>query len=223
MLKVLHNDNDYIICQKDAGVLSEHSQCDKNNMPSFIAEYLSEKEESVYPVHRLDSIVGGIMVYALNKKCAAHLSRIISENAMQKCYLAVIHGCPDEEKGVFKDLLFKDSRKNKSFVVNRMRKGVKEASLEYEVLKTAEYDGKIYSLVKILLHTGRTHQIRVQFSSRKMPLVGDRRYGSGKDDCSIALWSYSLSFPDLKSEDTKSFFLEPDWDIYPWNILNGCN
>ncbi len=188
-LEFLHFDRDIAVVIKPVGASSEGEE----GMPGLVKTALSQKGVScaVYPLHRLDTAVGGVMVFALNKNAAAKLSADIAANKLKKEYLAVVHGTPDEKNGVFKDLLFKDSRKNKSFIVNRMRKGVKEASLEYEVLE--EKEG--LSLVRILLHTGRTHQIRVQFSGRKMPLFGDGKYGA-KDNADIALFSYRLTLPD---------------------------
>ncbi len=215
MFKIIHTDKDYVICEKATGISSQNTTDGKENMPSLIAKALNIDIESIYPVHRLDNIVGGTMVYALNRKSASYLSREISENRMKKTYLAIVHGCPEERQGVFKDLLFKDSTKNKSFVVKNLRKGVKEASLEYEVLK----ENDEFSLVKILLHTGRTHQIRVQFASRKMPLLGDRRYGSGKDNCSVALWSHSLEFSHAENGNNLKYSSEPDWSTFPWNLF----
>ncbi len=219
MFKIIHTDKDFVICKKATGISSQYTTDGKENMPSLIAKTLNLDIESVYPVHRLDNIVGGTMVYALNRKSAAYLSREISENRMKKTYLAVIHGCPEEREGTYKDLLFKDSSKNKSFVVKKLRKGVKEASLEYEVLKTVEKDDDMFSLVKILLHTGRTHQIRVQFASRKMPLLGDRRYGSGKDNCNVALWSHLLEFAQLENGNNLNYTSDPDWNSFPWNLF----
>jgi len=112
--------------------------------------------------------------------------------------------------------LFKDSSKNKSYVVKRMRKGVKDAKLDYKVLGTTEINGSVVSLVHICLHTGRTHQIRVQFSSRKMPLLGDKKYGGGNYDCSLALWSYKMSFDDPYSGKNQTLTMPPD-DVFPWN------
>ena len=163
-------DENIIVCAKPAGVLSQFSEKDEN-MISILNEYFekSEKNCQAYPVHRLDRETSGLIVYAKNSRAAAKLSEQIAKNEIKKRYFAVIKGSPEEKSGVLKDLLFRDKQKNKSYVVKRKRGGVKEASLEYEVV--GESDGM--SLVDILLHTGRTHQIRVQFSSRKMPLYGD--------------------------------------------------
>ena len=169
---------------------------------------------AVYPIHRLDTAVGGVMVFAKNKKSAASLSKEIAERRFVKTYLAVAEGIPAEQEGRFEDLLFKDSRKNKSYVVKRERKGVRKVSLDYKVL--AEADGK--SLVKVRLNTGRSHQIRVQFASRKMPLAGDGKYGSKDNRCTVALWSAEIEFSFNKEKYT--FESKPDFSAYPWNLFN---
>ena len=180
---ILHEDRDIVVCVKPVGTLSE-----KGGMPEILAQSCAAKE--IYTVHRLDRTVGGVMVYAKTAEAAAKLSAAMGAGDFKKQYQAVVHGRPAEDSGVMRDLLFKDSAKNKSYVVKRMRKGVKEAELEYSVIESRAD----MSLVKITLHTGRSHQIRVQFSSRKMPLVGDVKYGSLYRDCPISLWSWALSF-----------------------------
>ena len=158
------------------------------------------------------------MVFAKTHAAAGKMSALIAEGEMAKEYYAVVRGEPENKSGIFEDLLFKDSLKNKSYVVKRMRKGVKKASLEYETQKTLTDGDKKYSLVKIKLHTGRTHQIRVQFSSRKMPLLGDGKYGGKCESCKTALWSYSLSF--LHPFTGKEIFVnEPAPSIHPWNMF----
>jgi 23S rRNA pseudouridine1911/1915/1917 synthase len=203
MLTVLYKDKDIVVVIKPVGLLSEEGD---GSLPALLREELSLGE--IYPIHRLDRTVGGVMVYALSKKSAAALSLSVQNGDMKKRYLAIVHGRPVADNGVFEDLLFKDSRKNKSFVVTRERKGVKKASLRYEVLKS---DGE-RSLVKILLHTGRSHQIRVQFSSRKMPLVGDGKYGATDNEKNICLFSHSLTFPHPRSGEEVEFSALPDWD-----------
>ena len=187
-MKALFEDNDIIVIVKPVGVPSE----DTKNGEKGILNLLKTKNNltDVFLLHRLDRNVGGVMVFAKNKKSAACISKQIQENTFKKTYLAVTDGVIEEKQGVYKDLLFKDSSKNRSFVVNRMRKGVKEASLEYVVL--SENENK--TLVKVTLHTGRTHQIRVQFSSRKTPLCGDVKYGSKDRQSDIALFSHSITF-----------------------------
>ena len=168
-----------------------------------------------FVVHRLDTAVGGIMVYAKNREAAAFLSKQIAERSFKKQYLCVVHSVPESSSGTYTDFLFKDSRNNKSFVVKRMRKGVKEASLNYELLKTRQYYGNTISLLKVTLLTGRSHQIRVQFSSRKMPLFGDGKYG-GSDNCSIALFSNSIEFEGI---DKKLYTFSASPDGFPWDLF----
>ncbi len=219
MLNILQQNDNYIICQKPVGIPSQNSAA-SNDMLSLISENTGIPKDSVYPVHRLDTLVGGTMVYAVSKQGASALGKIISDNKMSKQYLAVVHGQPEQEEGFFEDLLFKDSKRCKSFVVKRMRKGVKHAKLEYTLLQSVETPDGILSLVKIKLHTGRTHQIRVQFSSRKMPLTGDRRYGSGKDDCNVALWSHRIDFVSPFDGREVCCSTLPDFDTYPWNLFD---
>ena len=186
-MKILFEDKDIVVCIKERGILSQEGKAGERTMPLLLRE---ELKSEIYPVHRLDKDVGGVMVYAKNKKSAASLSAQVSDRTMEKEYLAVIEGTPGEKEGELSDLLFFDKAKNKSFTVKKERRGVKKALLSYKVI--SEKDG--LSLVRVTLHTGRTHQIRVQFASRKMPLVGDRRYGSRKESGIIALWSCYISF-----------------------------
>ena len=204
MFEVLYSDNDIAVIIKPAGVLSEDTE---GSVCALIREALGVTD--IYPIHRLDRDVGGVMVYALNKKAAAALSLSVAENALEKVYLAVVHGKPQEDSGTMSDLLFKDSKKNKSYVVKRERKGVRKAELSYETLKS---DGE-RSLVKIKLHTGRSHQIRVQFASRKMSLFGDRKYGADDGEKQIALFSHSLTFPHPNGE-IMSFKKDPKAAIF---------
>lgn len=210
-MKILYDDKDVTVCIKDPDLLSEKSE-NGADILTKLEEHFGEKS-TFFPLHRLDFGVGGTMVFAKNKKAAAKMSEIIANRQMAKEYLAVVAGSPEESTGTYCDLLFKDSRKNKSFVVDRKRAGVKEASLEYEALECREIDGEVFSLVKIKLHTGRSHQIRVQFSHRKMPLYGDRKYGS-KVGSDIALWSYRLTFNHPVSGEEMSISSLPTGDIW---------
>ncbi len=226
-MKILYENRDIIVCIKPIGVLSEESD-GAESLPKMLSAYLVKKGEAgqIFTVHRLDAGVGGVMVYAKNKNAAAELSRQIQERTFEKEYLAVVEGIPTEASGSMTDLLFRDSAKNKSYVVKRMRKGVKEAKLDYELLASVEENNAggeacERSLVKILLHTGRTHQIRVQFSSRNMPLCGDKRYGSrnAAKDSAIALFSYRLTFK-MPNEKEKVTFSHKPSDSYPWNLFD---
>lgn len=157
----------------------------------------------IFPIHRLDKNVGGVMVYARTKQAAAALSKAVQEGTMVKEYVAMVHGTPPET-GDWTDLLFKDSSKNKVFVVKKERRGVKKARLEFNTLSAG---GE--SLVRIRLHTGRSHQIRVQFSSRGFPLVGDHKYGSRDEKKEPMLFSCCITFP-WKGE-RKRFEALPCW------------
>lgn len=196
-MKILYSDDYIVVCIKPVGILSQE---DSNGGKSMITELSALYSCEIYPLHRLDKGVSGVMVYAKNKFAASELSRDIAEHRFKKEYLAVVNGTPDES-GEMVDLLFKDSRKNKSFVVKSMRKGVKEARLSYWCLKTNENK----SVVRVLLHTGRTHQIRVQFASRKMPLLGDKKYGGDVNYNDIALLSYRLTFAHPKTKEELVF------------------
>ena len=165
--------------------------------------------DPVYPVHRLDRTTQGVMVYALSEDAARRLSAMIQQGQLEKTYLAVVEGVPEGSQGEYTDLLYFDRRKNKSYVVKRERKGVKQALLQYEVLQTIEHEGKKISLLRIRLMTGRTHQIRVQFASRKTPLVGDRRYGSHIPADHIQLCSARLSFTHPFTGEELSFSYDP--------------
>ena len=194
-MKILYNDKNIIVCEKPIGLDSEH-QVPEELKKSF--------EGDIYTLHRLDVNVGGIMVYARNKHTASELSKVIQENKMIKEYKAMVHGIIDEQ-GILVDFLFKDSRKNKVFVVKKERKGVKKASLEFQ--RIAIMDDT--SLVHIKLHTGRSHQIRIQFSSRGFPLVGDHKYGSKDKKTEPMLYSCKLTFPYRGKEI--SFESNPSW------------
>ena len=193
-MEFLYTDRDLAVVVKPVGLDSEH------DLPAAIAQHLGG---GVYPVHRLDRSVGGVMVYARTKQAAAALSRCVQEGTLVKEYRAMVHGTPPEG-GTWEDLLFKDSRKNKVFVVKKERKGVRRASLEFTRLADSDP-----APVHIRLHTGRSHQIRVQFASRGFPLVGDHKYGARDEQKEPMLFSCRLSFP-WKGE-ARVFERLPDW------------
>jgi 23S rRNA pseudouridine1911/1915/1917 synthase len=220
MVDILHEDSHLLVCVKPVGILSQPDLSGGEDMLTLLKTYLENKNENPYIglVHRLDRNVGGVMVFSKKQNVTAKLSEAIQQRNFTKEYYAVVHNCPQEMAGIYKDLLFKDSSKNKSFVVDRPRKGVKEASLEYNVLGTKSADIGEISLIRISLHTGRTHQIRVQFSSRKMPLVGDGKYGSKDNGCEISLWSYRLAFRHpIKQKDID--YTQGPPNCYPWNLF----
>ena len=193
-MEILYSDKNIAVLVKPVGLDSELE------VPNALKEILGGE---VFPIHRLDKNVGGVMVYARTRQAAATLSKAVQEGSMIKEYVAMVHGMPPET-GDWEDLLFKDSSKNKVFVVKKERKGVKKARLEFKTLQSGEE-----SLVHIRLHTGRSHQIRVQFSSRGFPLVGDHKYGSRDDKTAPMLFSCCITFP-WKGE-TKKFEVLPDW------------
>ena len=213
-MKVLFEDKFIIIVEKPANVLSEPGEGD-----DIVTMASSHVCKPCYLVHRLDRNTGGAMVLSKMQKATGKLSEAIQKREFEKEYLAVIKGVPEETEGVYKDLLFKDSQKNKTFAVKRARRGVKEASLEYKVLATTEHpDHGEISLVRVKLHTGRTHQIRVQFASRKMPLLGDGKYGSRDNHCETALWSHRLGFKHpITGEAVEAKSMPPE--EYPWNLF----
>lgn len=218
-MNILFRDEHIVVCIKPAGVVSEEAP---GGVPEFLRKELKRNAAvpQIFPVHRLDKGVGGVMVYALTKDAAASLTRQMTESApadagktFTKEYLAVTEGVPELVSGRMEDLLFHDREKNRTYVVKRPRKGVKEAVLEYETLASSGGDPEagVFSLVRIRLLTGRTHQIRAQFSSRKLPLCGDRRYGA-KTAGDIALWSHRLTFRHPETGEELTFRAGPPKD-----------
>lgn len=193
-MDILYSDQDIAVCIKPVGLDSE------KEVPAALTEALGGE---CFPVHRLDKNVGGVMVYARTRQAAAALSKTIQEGGMVKEYVAQVHGTPPESDD-WTDLLWKDNKKNKVYVVKRMRQGVKEARLEYKRLSEGET-----SLVHVRLHTGRSHQIRVQFASRGFPLVGDHKYGARDASPVPMLYSCRITFP--WQGKPKVFEALPDW------------
>lgn len=202
-MEILFEDREIIVCVKPVGLLS---QGEGEN--SLITKLSAHTGGEIYPVHRLDRETGGVMVFAKTKAAAASLSAQAAERKLQKEYFALVHGALTEESGILEDLLFKDSKKNKVFVVKRERRGVKKAVCEFETLLKKSDCEQPYSLVKVKLHTGRTHQIRVQFSSRGCPLFGDRRYGARDSERVMALFSCKISFTHPKTGEGMNFYFD---------------
>ena len=184
-MDILYKDSSIIVCVKQPGELSQAGRPGEKSLLSSLEETYGAP---VYPVHRLDRETGGVMVYARTKEAAARLSDAIARRELKKEYVCIVRGAPGEETGEYRDLLLHDKQRNKVFVVDRMRGGVKEAILTYRVLGKSGNT----SLIRVSLQTGRTHQIRVQFASRKTPLLGDGKYGGGRGE--LALWSSYLAF-----------------------------
>ena len=213
-LKVIYEDNHIIVVEKVPNIPSQADKTGDVDMLSLVKDYIKEKYNkpgNVYLglVHRLDRPVGGIMIFAKTSKAASRLSNEVREKVFKKKYLAVVDGKIGEEKGTLEDYLYKDQRNNISKVVNKDKKNAKIAKLDYEVLKYNKI--KDLSLVKINLHTGRHHQIRVQLSNFGHSIFGDQKYGKRGKGKQIALWAYELTIkhPTTKEEMTFKDLPEP--------------
>ena len=210
-MEVLYLDEDILVCIKPPRVLSTD---EPGGVPELARQELGQPQADVRTVHRLDRVVSGVMVLARSAQAASELSRQIREGSFQKEYLAVIHGSPAQDQGQLRDLLYRDKARRMTMVAQEPGKGIQEALLDYQVLGRREG----LSLVKIRLHTGRTHQIRVQFASRGMPLVGERKYSTLEDDCQIALWSHALGFVHPSTGKPMSIRKQPPRE-YPWELF----
>lgn len=224
MVRILFENKYLIVCVKPSGVLSQDDGKDSENMVKILSQYRHQKGEPDYIgiVHRLDRNVSGIMVFSKREDFSGKLSGALSDKSVtEKEYLAVLCGRPEKESDTLVDLLFRDSRAGKTFVVDRKRAGVKEASLEYKVIAEKEHKGQALTLVRIKLHTGRTHQIRAQFSSRALPLAGDGKYGGRfcrETSNNIALFAARLS---VKAGQNATFDMTdlPETSVFPWSLF----
>ena len=207
-MKIIHQTAEYTVVCKAAGEDSEH------DLPEMLAEQNGDRATDYYVVHRLDQAVAGLLVLARNRVTAAELSRQLTENRLRKTYLCVVPGVPAPVSGEMQDLLYQDKMKKKMFPVKRKRAGVKEASLTYRVLETQAP----LTLVEVELQTGRFHQIRCQFAARKLPLVGDGKYGSRVRSPHLALFCRQLSFYDAKEKKECSFTAAPPAE-FPWTAF----
>ena len=206
-MQIIYEDKDIVVCVKPARVLSTD---EPGGLPELLRAELGTRDFRT--VHRLDRVVSGLMVVARNAAAASDLSRQIREGSFQKEYQAVLHGCPEAEQGTLTDLLGRDKARKMTFVADAPGKDIQEAVLDYWLLSQNDN----LSRVRIRLHTGRTHQIRVQFASRGLPLVGERKYSELDDPCEIALWSYRLGFTHPKTGKKMEFTMEPPQE-YPWS------
>ncbi len=207
-MEILYQDTCFLVCIKPARVLSTD---EPGGLPGLVREALGDPKADVRTVHRLDRVVSGVMVLARSANAASELSRQIREDQFRKEYLAVVHGRPENLEGTLHDLLARDKARRMTFVAEAPGKGVQEAALSYRVLEYANG----MSLVRVRLHTGRTHQIRVQFSSRGMPLVGERKYAVWNDPCELALWSAKIGFYHPGTGEWVEFSKEPP-AVFPW-------
>ncbi|MBQ8860433.1 MAG: RluA family pseudouridine synthase [Ruminococcus sp.] len=214
-LKILFEDKHLIAVVKPYGVLSQGNEKTKS-ICNDIAEYLKKKGEKgeVFVLHRLDKTTGGVIVFAKTKEASAKMSALIQSGEFHKVYYAVVEGKLSRNTGALGDLLYHDKAKNKTYVVKRERKGVKEAKLCYVSHGESIYNDKEVTKVEVLLLTGRTHQIRVQFASRKHPLVGDRKYGSSINSKEIALWSREINFKHPMTNEFVKITAEPENGVF---------
>ena len=222
-LKVLYEDNHIIVVEKPVNIPSQGDKTEDLDMLTIIKEYLRvkyNKPGNVYLglIHRLDRPVGGVMVFAKTSKAASRLSEQVREKIFKKRYLVIVDGKLEKEKGIFQDYLLKNERANISKVVKEGTKNSKFAELDYEVLKYDKENN--ISLVKVNLHTGRHHQIRVQFASRNHAIYGDQKYGSRGQRQQICLWAYSLTIKHPISKDEMNFICLPAKQK-TWKILSG--
>ena len=207
-MEILYQNANILVSIKPARVLSTD---EPGGLPGLVREALGDPKADVRTVHRLDRVVSGVMVLARSANAASELSRQIREDQFRKEYLAVVHGRPENPEGTLHDLLARDKARRMTFVAEAPGKGVQEAALSYRVLEYANG----MSLVRVRLHTGRTHQIRVQFSSRGMPLVGERKYAVWNDPCELALWSAKIGFYHPGTGEWVEFSKEPP-AVFPW-------
>lgn len=210
-MEFLYRDDRVVVCLKPAGILSTD---EPGGMPERIREALGEPDAVVRTVHRLDRTVGGVMVFARTARAASDLGKQMQDGRFYKEYRAIVRGVPDAPEGTFCDLLRRDKKERKTYVVHEPGPEVREAVLDYTVLETR--DGR--SLLSVRLRTGRTHQIRCQFSSRGLPLAGDRKYGGG-EECPLALWSHKLEFFHPRTGEKLSFAANPP-EAEPWIMFS---
>lgn len=213
-MDIVYADEAVLVCVKPAGVLSTD---EPGGLPSLVREALGDPAADVRTVHRLDRAVSGLMVLARNAETASILSREIREGGFEKEYLAMVHGSTPDG-GELRDLLWRDKARKMTFVADAPARGVQEAVLDFETLRR----GEGMSLVRVHLHTGRTHQIRVQFASRGFPLFGERKYCENPDDCPLALWSHAVGFTHPTTGERLRFALEPP-EVFPWNVRGISN
>lgn len=215
-LNVIYEDNHIIVVEKIINVPSQADKTGDMDMLTIIKDYLKEKYNkpgNVYLglVHRLDRPVGGVMVFAKTSKAASRLSEEVRNKTLQKTYLVICNGKMEKDKDTLVDYLWKDEKKNTSYVVKKTKKNAKEAVLDYEVLK---YDDKQnLSLLKVNLHTGRHHQIRLQLSSRMHAIYGDNKYHGRGAGTGIRLWAYELKFRHPVTKEELTFKISPPWDL----------
>lgn len=215
-MEILFENSDLVVVNKPPFIPSQPDPSGDADALSLLAQQLGRGGTALYLVHRLDRIVGGVLVFAKNKKSAAALSDLVSRGALEKTYLAVLDGTVPPE-GILEDYLIRDARTSRAHSVPKERRGAKFATLTYKTLATCTEGDKTRTLVLVTLGTGRFHQIRIQFSVRHAPLLGDGKYGSRENRCSAALFAHSVRVPDAKR--LRTVFTLPDLEKYPWSLF----
>ena len=222
MVKVIYEDNHLLVVEKPVNILSQGDDTNDKDMVNLLKNYVKEKYNKpgnvfIGLVHRLDRPVGGVMVFAKTSKAASRLSEQVRNKSFKKTYRAAIHGTMNKKEYTLKDYLYKNKKTNMVSVVNKNHKEAKNAELDYETLQSKNN----FSLVQIDLKTGRPHQIRVQFASRKHPLFGDQRYGQdvNKVGQQIALWSYKIEITHPTTKEKMEFICEAPKE-YPWDLFS---
>ncbi len=210
-IAVLYQDEYLLICEKPVGVLSESP-----GLPELVYTQTGIKP---FPVHRLDQGTGGVCILACSAAICAQMQKLFQLGLVRKEYLAVISGKPDDSYGVYEDLLFHDRKQNKTFIVKRIRSGVKKAVCDWQVLETVSHEKQVLSLVRVFLRTGRTHQIRIQFGSRGFPLAGDKKYGSRIKADAPALWAAGICFPHPVFRDRMIRIAASPVSAFPWSLF----
>lgn len=220
--RILYEDRYMLLCKKEVGECSQLTSGEgSKSLPKMLSEYRKANHEDGYIglVHRLDVTTGGIMIFSKDKGITGRLCSLVSSGEYKKTYLAAVPSHLETDSGEMVDFLYHDKQKNKTYVVSRQRQGVKSAHLLYRVIDRADNGrGSEICLAEIQLLTGRTHQIRAQFSSRGMPLLGDGKYGSREKGCGIALWSYKAEFIHHVSGEHILVRCDPP-SVFPWSTF----
>ncbi len=218
-MEILYIDKDLVVVLKPPFMPSQKDPSGDPDALTLTGEALAERGErgELFLIHRLDRVVGGLLVFARHKKSAATLSQALADGKIIKEYIAVTDGYA-EDMGTFEDYLIKDNATSRAHSVPKERKGAKYARLSYETLAHTTDGERPLSLVRVKLDTGRFHQIRIQFSTRRLPLLGDGKYGSKTNKCKVSLFAYRLTFPTAKGEKTVTAY--PDFTSYPWSLFS---
>ena len=222
-LKVLFEDNHIIVVEKPVNIPSQGDKTGDIDMLTIIKKYLIEKynkpgDAYLGLVHRLDRPTGGVMIFAKTSKAASRLSEQIRNKEFEKEYLVIADGKFEEPRGIYEDYLWKNEKNNISKIVDEKSKNAKIAKLDYKVVKYNEETN--LSLVKVKLHTGRHHQIRVQLSGRNHSIYGDQKYGTRGRGKQLCLWAYKLTINHPTTKEKMTF------ECYPkaegsWSILKN--